>query len=389
MVGKLTVSDAIRSQTIFLSCIGLRAPAIQVIPSEIAFSPEQIGQASVAVPLTITNAGGIAINDIGFQITGPGASSFSWAVSTCGASLSAGANCTVQVGFKPESLDHLAATLTISSSTLGVIPVQVPLFGTGQRSSGLSISPSQMTFTQLELGKASIAQNATVTNTTTAVAGELSVSASTPFSVAQNSCGSSLQPGASCVVSVTFAPTSNGVLSGTLTVSSSTFSNPAFATLVGIGGATGSVQSQPGSITFPSTGVGPSSEGRILTLTNNGPVVLSGLGISVSSGFSIASSTCASSLRAAGWLHGPDCLLSNQCRTAIRESKYHKRDTFDAFAGASVGFRIRLPCIDHRLSHQDCVERTDCKLQFRHNSLERVQWDVHFLLQVTSSAFIL
>ena len=65
---------------------------------------------------------------------------------------------------------------------------------------------------------------------------------------------------------------------------------------MGIGGAAGSVQVQPGSLAFPSTGVGLTATSKALTLTNNGLLALTNLNLATSAAFAIASTTCGSSL---------------------------------------------------------------------------------------------
>jgi hypothetical protein len=294
--GTVTVSDAIRSQTISLSGTGLQAPAIKVSPAQITFPVESVGQSGTPVTLTISNTGGIPMANVGFQITGAAASSFSWSASTCAASLLDGSSCAVQIAFTPASAGQLVAALTVSSSTSGVLPVQVPLSGMGQGTSGISISPSQMSFAQPKLGESSTAQIATISNTSSVTASGLLLAASIPFTLTQNTCGASLDAGASCSTGVVFTPTANGVVAGSLTASSSTFSDSATAALAGTGGAAGTVQAQPGSVTFPTTGVGTNSAPQPVTLTNNGPVLLANLKVSASAGFEITSTTCATSL---------------------------------------------------------------------------------------------
>ena len=71
----------------------------------------------------------------------------------------------MQVIFTPAATGGNEATLTVSSSTLGVKAVTVALSGTGTAASGLNVSPGQMTFTEATLGQASAAQTATINNT--------------------------------------------------------------------------------------------------------------------------------------------------------------------------------------------------------------------------------
>ena len=294
--GMLTVSDAIRTQTVLLSGIGLQPAAISVNPTQLAFPAQPIGQATSPLTLTINNTGGASMSNIGFQITGQAASSFSWGASTCGATLSSGSGCTVQVTFAPAAAGALTATLVVTSSTLNVAPVQVSLSGTGQAASGIVISPAQMFFTQATLGQVSGAQTATITNTGNVVATGLALSISHPFSVVQNTCSSTLAAGAACFVVVVFTPTANGVVTSVLTASSSTFETAATLSLTGAGGAAGSIQVQPTSLSFSSTGVGSNSAPLMVTLTNNGSVSLAGVTLSTSSQFQMGSTNCGASI---------------------------------------------------------------------------------------------
>lgn len=296
VTGTVRVSDAIQTQSVLLSGTALQPPAIGVQPGQIAFPVQPVGQSANPIILTITNSGGAPMSNVGFQISGQAAPGFSWSASTCGATLNAGSICTVQVLFTPTTAGLLSATLTISSSTSGVLPVQVPLSGIGQAASGLSIAPSELTFTQSTIGRASAPQAATIANAGAIAATSLVISAQPPFSVTQNTCPATLAAGSSCTASIVFTPSTNGVVTGTLMANSPSFVNPASAILSGIGGAAGSIQGQPASIVFPDTGVGATSASQTVTLTNNGPVDLGVLNLFVSSGFPIASNTCGDSL---------------------------------------------------------------------------------------------
>lgn len=294
--GTLHVSDALRTQAVPLSGMALQPPAIGVSPSQLTFPAEPVGQTSSPLALTISNSGGAPMSNVGFQITGQSAAGFSWSSSTCGATLNNGSNCTVQVLFTPASAGPFSAKLVVSSSTQGVSPVQVPLSGIGQSASGITIAPSQMTFTQAALGQESAPQTATITNSTSMSVTGLVLTATAPFTLIQNSCSATLAAGASCTTGIVFTPTANGSITGTLTVSSSSFANAASAVLTGIGGAAGSIQIQPAGLNFPTTGVGNSSVAQTVTLTNNGQLALGSLLLFTSGAFQVASNTCGASI---------------------------------------------------------------------------------------------
>jgi hypothetical protein len=293
--GMLSVSDLLKTQTVSLTGTGLLPPAIAVNPSSLSFASQQVGVAGAPLTLAVSNTGGAPMSNVGFQITGQSAGSFSIGTANCGVVLNSGSNCTVQVIFNPVATGANAATLTVSSATLGVKAATVGLSGTGTAASGLNIIPGQMTFAQAVLGQSSPAQTATITNASGLIATGLSLAVTAPFSLAQNLCGGSLGAGGSCTVQVVFTPTANGTSQGALTVGAYSL-NTATAALSGTGGLAGAVQLQPASLSFSPTGVGTTSGAQTITLTNASTVALSDLALTISDGFKLASNTCTTSL---------------------------------------------------------------------------------------------
>jgi hypothetical protein len=233
--GVLTVSDALRTQTAALSGVGLAPPALGVSPSSLTFSTQQPGVPDAPQTVTVTNTGAAPMANVGFQITGPAAASYSIGTTTCGISLDAGGSCTVQIGFTPAAIGAIAATLTVSSSTPGVVPVSVSLNGAGQLTGGLSGSPAQLTFAVVGVGQSSAAQPVTITNNTSLVVGSLVLTVNAPFVLSQNTCTGSLAAGANCTVAVTFQPTTSGAATGALTATSSGVATSTNVALTGMG----------------------------------------------------------------------------------------------------------------------------------------------------------
>ena len=298
--GQLTISDEIKAtQTVALRGTGLLPPMFTVSPTSLTFSAQQTGVASSPATLKITNSGGAPMAKVGFQITGPSAASFSTGATTCGAGLDAGASCIVQVIFTPASSGGLAATLTLSSATNGVSPVTVALNGTGQSPAGLEVNPAQLSFPAQDLNAPSASQAITITNGQAITVTGLSLAVSGPFSLAQDSCSTSLAAGASCTAGIVFTPRTRGPLAGVLTVTTATLSTPATVALNGIGGLTGAVRITPSLVSFPVTGVGTTSSPVTLTVANSSAAVdLDNVRLVVSSGFKIANTTCTESLKA-------------------------------------------------------------------------------------------
>ena len=297
LTGVLTVSDLLRTQTVALSGTGVQPAVLSVSPTSLSFAAQQLGVASAPSTLTISNTGGSSAANVGFQVTGQAASSFTTGATTCGATLSSGSSCTVQVIFTPATTGGSTATLTISSSTPGVTPVTVPLNGTSQATSGLNVNPAQLTFQAVVPGGSSAAQTVTISNTSSYAASGLTLSITAQFGLTQNTCTTSLAAGASCTVGVVFEPTATGTETGTLTVTSASIATPASVTLSGTGAVSAGIGVTPATINFATTGVGQTSSSTTVTVTNSGTVTsLSGLALAVPSGFQLVNNTCAATL---------------------------------------------------------------------------------------------
>jgi hypothetical protein len=300
--GALSIADATRTQpqTVALSGMGLAPPVLGVSPSSLAFTGQTVGLAGLAKTVTVSNTGGAPLADVGFQINGLSASSFSYGSTTCGATLANGSSCTVQVTFTPTAAGGATATLVVSSSTSGVAAVTVPLSGTEETPAGLSVSASQLVFPVVAPGQHSLSPLVTITNTGGSAITSLTLTATPPFSLALNTCGttlSNLSGQNSCTVEVVFSPSLNEPYTGTLSIASLTAS--AVIPLSGTGGVPGSVQALPSLVDFPQTGVSLLSTPVTVTLTNPDSVnSLGSLALAVTAGFRLVSTSCASTLAA-------------------------------------------------------------------------------------------
>ncbi|MGO9338944.1 MAG: choice-of-anchor D domain-containing protein [Terracidiphilus sp.] len=306
--GTLTVSDITRAQpqTVALSGMGVQPGALSVNASSLNFSSQDLNVASAPQSLTITNTGGVAVTNMGFAITGQGATNFSCgaticSATTCAATLAPGGNCSVQVIFDPATTGVSSASLNVAADNLKA-PVAVALSGSGQVISGLNVSPAQLIFAATVAGSSSPPQTVTVSNSSSVVASQLTMAASTGFVLTQNTCmrtagTGSLAAGGTCTVGVIFAPASTGAKSGTLNVMSTSIATAANVTLSGIGALAAAIQVTSPALNFLSTGVGQTSGPITLTVTNSGAAdPLSNLMLAVPAGFQLVNNTCAASL---------------------------------------------------------------------------------------------
>jgi len=123
----------------------------------------------------------------------------------------------------------------------------------------------------LNFGAQNLGSNTTLsttsTNVGTAPVSDLTVSVGNGYTDS-TSCGSSLAVGANCSTSVTFAPTVCGTYNTTLAYNDNAPGGPQSLNVLGIGnGVTATLSTT--SMTFPTTVVGTSSFGQVVTITNS------------------------------------------------------------------------------------------------------------------------
>ena len=126
--GTLTVTDAIRTQTVSLSGQGAAPPTAFAAPSSIDFGPYAVSVAAPVQTVTISNGGATPITNPAIATTSP---AFSISNNECPAQLAPGANCSVGVIYTPGSIGSDQATLTVTSSSLAS-PLVVSLTGSGE-----------------------------------------------------------------------------------------------------------------------------------------------------------------------------------------------------------------------------------------------------------------
>jgi len=101
--------------------------ALVITPPNVSFGQQSVASQSAPVQITVRNASNSAIHFN--QILSSGIDFESR--NNCGSDLEAGAQCTVQVSFKPAISGERMGALEIAASDAGS-PHYVPLLGTGQ-----------------------------------------------------------------------------------------------------------------------------------------------------------------------------------------------------------------------------------------------------------------
>ena len=253
----------------------MQVSTLTLTPASLTFGAQQVGTASPAQAVQVTNDGPLPVSISGISITGTNAADFIQ-TNNCGSSLAVSASCTINVTFTPSLTGPETAAIAIADSGAGS-PQSVNLSGTGVVvGPNATLAPTSLTFATQLLTTTSTAQTVTLTNYGTAALTITGISASGDFAQT-NTCTSSLASLGSCTANVTFTPTQSGTRTGSLSFTDNASGSPQTVALTGVGTV---VDLNPSSLSFGSTTVG-GSKSQNTTLTNTGSVTLNISGISV------------------------------------------------------------------------------------------------------------
>jgi len=156
-------------------------------------------------------------------------------------------------------------------------------------------TPLSVAFSPQLVSTTSAAKTVTLKNTSAATLSISSITATGNFSVASNTCGSTLNSGATCSVNVTLTPSIAGALTGSLAISDSAPDSPQTIALSGTGDLPLTIS--PATLAFGTETVGGTSAAKTATLTNNESTALS-FSFNASGNYAISSpgTTCGASL---------------------------------------------------------------------------------------------
>ncbi len=198
-------------------------PTLAVAPTTLSFPTVVIPGTSAAQTVKLTNNTSAAIAFTSAVISGgnPAAANNDYvATSGCGASIAAGASCTVSVTFKPSVAAAETATLVLTDGD-STSPQNIALTGTGANPTpAVGLAPTSLSFANQPLNTTSAAQTVTLTNTGTGPLTINSIAASGDFAASPGATPCPISPltlaaGANCTISVTFTPTAAGTRMGT------------------------------------------------------------------------------------------------------------------------------------------------------------------------------
>ena len=215
---------------------------------------------------------------------------FAVSANTCGATLPAQTACTLSITFGPTGSGPRTGVLTVNS---GNISQTALLSGTGIAPATDALSPASLTFSAQQVGTVSGTQAVTLTNSGDATLAGVAVSVTGPFTVTNN-CGATLSGHASCGIAVAYLPTSVGPQSGVLTVTDAPRTQT--VALSGTGTPPPSAFAAPSTIDFGGYALNGTSPAQSVSVTNNGQTTLTGLTVTMSGSFVLATNTCGDTL---------------------------------------------------------------------------------------------
>jgi len=256
------------------------APSPSVNPGNLSFPGQALRSASAAQTVTLSNATGATAALVVGSIATTSGSDYAVSGGTCatGASIAAGASCTVAITFTPTAAGTRSGTLSIGHNGSGGAST-VSLSGTGvDNSPAITLSPTQLPFTQT-VGDTSDPLRVTIGNGGTAdlVLSSITVSGGSAgdYAIASGStcgAGTRVASGSNCYVELRFTPTATGARSATLVIQHNASTGTSSVALNGQGNAT----AQPGfvldatALDLGAQGIGITGAARTVTITNNG-----------------------------------------------------------------------------------------------------------------------
>lgn len=266
-------------------------PAIAINPTTVTYPAQQVGTASPAITITVTNTGTAPLVVSSIVTAGD----FSQTNTCIGTPVAQNAACTLQMTFLPTASGIRTGLVTIYANVSGG-QATAALSGTGTPAAAIVLTPTALTFPSTNVGATSAVQTITISNTSGTIATLQTPVVTGDFSISASSCGASLAPATGCTLSIAFAPTAPGTRSGTLTLVDSVGTQ--VATLNGLATNPATDILTPLALTFAAQQLGTASPAQQLTLTNAGDVALTLISTQITTGDFIAVSSCGTSLAA-------------------------------------------------------------------------------------------
>src|SRR5207249_1810839 len=243
----------------------------------LTFASQAVNSRSAAQAVALENGTSSALSITSIAFTGTNSGDFAQ-TNNCGASLAAGASCSIDVTFTPTAIGARSATLTVTDYASST-PQTASVTATGAGLPGLSPSPVP-DFGNQGVGITSTAKAVTLSNPSGVALTITSIgfTGTNPGDFGQtNNCPispSTLAASGTCTINVTFTPTAIGSRSATLTVTDNASNSPQTAGVSGTGASLPGLSPSPVP-DFGNQNVGTPSAAKAVTLSNPGSTALS------------------------------------------------------------------------------------------------------------------
>jgi hypothetical protein len=192
------------------------------------------GATSLAITTTSLPAGSVGTTYSATLAAVNGTAPYTWTDPSCSGSCNTGMGFSSTGGLSgtPVNAGTSTFTFTVTDAAGNTVSKQLSITIGAAATSGVSLSPTSLTFGSLTVGTTSAAQTITLTNTGAGALSISGISASGNFAET-TACPSSLPAGASCTISVTFTPTTAGALTGAITFTDNAAATPQQVSLSG------------------------------------------------------------------------------------------------------------------------------------------------------------
>ena len=286
--------------------VAASAPNVSASPSSLAFGTVAVGSTSGSQTITVSNTGTAAATNMSYPLAPP---KFNKGGTCAGATLNAGASCTVTFTYSPTSATTDNPTYTITG---GGATMPISLSGTGMapQPASLQAAPTSLSFGNVTLGSASAPQSITISNSGGSSAAGVAITNSNAarFTVSGNTCGATIAAGGSCSLNVSYSPSAATTDNANLTINYQG-GTPVLVAISGTGTSAPapSLGASPGSLAFGNVTAGTTSAAKAVTVSNTGSAQASGISFASSNAaeFVVSGNTCGATLNA-----GATCTLN-------------------------------------------------------------------------------
>ena len=276
---------------------------VTLSPGPLTFAPQPVATISASRPVVLHNgqATALTIN----RISGGGANPGDFQqTNNCGASLAAGASCTLNVSFAPSALGARSATLNVSDNAANS-PQVIALSGTG--TAPVTLSSASLNFGTVVIDTTKNFNPVTLSNLMNVALTGINITVTGSAYSQVNTCGTSIAAHTTCSITVTFAPTTAGTQTGTVIIADSAVNSPQTISLTGLGQLPVTVS--PLTLGFGIVKVGTTTTPKTVTVKNNQKVSLNITSIAFTGtdpgDYAQSATTCGSNLAA-----GAKCTIS-------------------------------------------------------------------------------